>query len=261
MPSALPRTAVPSSVLLVLLLWPLVGGTAWATERFASAADLTYITEEFRPLSYLEQDRVTGLATELLRLVWRDLGVAEQPIQLLPWSRGYKSALNRPGTVLFTTARSPQREELFKWACPVTDGMRSVLLANGDRSLQISGFADLAGYRIGVVSNDLAEQVLQQHLPPGTHLVQRRTYEALFLMLLRNRVDLIAVTNRAIDEFLTSSRLEPGVFRQQLLLAEAQPCFAFHRDTPNELVEQFQQALARVRAGREYRQLLLRYQP
>ena len=58
-------------------------------------------------------------------------------------------------TVLFTTARSPEREQLFKWAGPIVSG-RFVLLAKVDKNINITAPEDLKKYRIGAIKDDNA---------------------------------------------------------------------------------------------------------
>lgn len=54
------------------------------------------------------------MATELVREILRRLGETAS-IQVVPWARGYQMVQRTPGTGLFATIRSAQREADFKW--------------------------------------------------------------------------------------------------------------------------------------------------
>lgn len=89
-----------------------------------SAGELNYYTEDYPPYNYLKNGKVTGIAVETLNLVWEELGESPKKISLVPWARGYQKILNENDIVLFSTTRTPERENLFKWACPIAEGTR-----------------------------------------------------------------------------------------------------------------------------------------
>ena len=101
-----------------------------ASNQTVSAKDLTYITEQYPPYNYQEDGRLQGISVDLLEKVWERLSVNlnRSAIQLLPWTEGYQRTLKENNTVLFTTFRIPEREQLFKWVGPIASG-RDVLLA------------------------------------------------------------------------------------------------------------------------------------
>lgn len=58
------------------------------------------------------------MATELVREILRRLGETAS-IRVVPWARGYQMVQRTPGTGLFATIRSAQREADFKWVGPI----------------------------------------------------------------------------------------------------------------------------------------------
>ncbi|MBC9045182.1 ABC transporter substrate-binding protein, partial [Pseudomonas aeruginosa] len=74
-----------------------------------------------------------------------------------PWDRVYQQALSEPGYGVFSTARTPEREDKFKWVGPlaVNDW---VLMARGDSSIHLNSLEDAARYRIGGYKNDAISQ-------------------------------------------------------------------------------------------------------
>jgi polar amino acid transport system substrate-binding protein len=138
-----------------------------ADEAF-SARDLTYITEQFPPYNYQEDGKLQGVSVDLLEKAWEKMGVNlnRSVIQLLPWKEGYQKTLDKKNMVLFSTARLPQREQLFKWAGPIGP-IRNVLLAKRDKNISIKSPEDLEKYRIGAIYDDSAVQMLLEERGPS----------------------------------------------------------------------------------------------
>ena len=83
----------------------------------------------------------------------------ESAIELLPWTEGYQRTLDEKNTVLFSTARLPQRELLFKWAGPIGP-IRNVLLVKKDKNISVTSAEELKKYKIGALKDDSAVQML-----------------------------------------------------------------------------------------------------
>ncbi len=82
------------------------------------AADITglkYMTEIYPPFNFEKNGQLQGVAVDFLKEVWKEIGIPEQKIEILPWARAYNLVQKTPNTVLFSTTRSEARENLFKW--------------------------------------------------------------------------------------------------------------------------------------------------
>ena len=121
-----------------------------AAEETLSAKELTYITEQYPPYNFQIDGKLQGISIDLLEKVWERMGVGlnRSVVELLPWTVGYQRTLNEKNTVLFKTARLPEREQLFKWAGPIGP-ITNVLLAKKDKNISITTSEDLKRYRIG----------------------------------------------------------------------------------------------------------------
>ena len=83
--------------------------------------DMVFLTEEYPPFNYLENGVPSGLSVELLRTALERAGIplSTEDISLMAWSDAYRMAESRNNTGLFSIARTPEREELFRWAGPL----------------------------------------------------------------------------------------------------------------------------------------------
>ncbi len=100
-----------------LLLICLVSGSAAA----ASVDDIIFMTEQYPPYNLEEDNKLQGIAVDTLALMLQRAGSKQtrEDIEMLPWARGYKRVLSEPNTCLFSTTRTEERENLFKWVGPI----------------------------------------------------------------------------------------------------------------------------------------------
>ena len=62
--------------------------------------ELTVLTEDLPPLNYIDNGVLVGPSVEIVREIIKRLGTKEQ-IQVYPWARAYKMALEEKNIVLF----------------------------------------------------------------------------------------------------------------------------------------------------------------
>lgn len=132
----------------------------------ARAETLVLLTENLVPFNmavnggnYAKDDGISGISTDTVRAACERAQIECQLILRFPWDRVYQQALSEPGYGVFSTARTPEREDKFKWVGPlaVNDW---VLMARGDSSIHLNSLEDAARYRIGGYKND----AISQHL-------------------------------------------------------------------------------------------------
>jgi polar amino acid transport system substrate-binding protein len=117
----------------------------------AHALDIT--TEENAPFNYLDaQQHIAGISTEIVMELGKRAGIPMK-LQLTPWARAYSLALNVADTCVYSTARLPERETLFKWVGPISVN-KWALFARGDFNQHIDSIDDARKYRIGGVVMD-----------------------------------------------------------------------------------------------------------
>jgi polar amino acid transport system substrate-binding protein len=78
------------------------------------AEKLLVVTENFRPYNYIDNDRVEGVATDIVRKVLDRAGVDYQ-IAVYPWARAYRMAQTDKNILIYSLMRIPSREKMFKW--------------------------------------------------------------------------------------------------------------------------------------------------
>jgi len=217
---------------------------------------LEYLCEDIPPSNYLQNGRLAGISVELLGTMWKRMGIAPQPIKVVPWARGYTTTLLEPGHVLFSMSRTPERESLFKWVGPIFT-VKNVLLARADRKFRIRSLDDAKALRIGTIKGDVVESYL---LDAGFDPARVDGVSSLaqdFAKLKLGRVDLLAHSESTLREFIRESRDDQNRYQVVLVLSSTPNYYAFHRGVPDDVVLRFQKALDASRP--EHERLLRRY--
>ena len=236
---------------LWVVLGLLVGFSGLAGAQM-TARDIRYLTEDYPPYNFEEAGEMRGISVDLLRLIWAEMGVPEQPIRLFPWARGYRMVQDRPGTVLFAMSRTEEREDLFRWVCPITVN-RQVLVARADRDIRIESLEDAKAYQIGTILEDVADNLLTE--AGFERLQQVRSFDINLRKLDAGRIDLLAYGETSFRQQVEN----PENYAVVYVLRELQACYAFHRDTPETLVAEFQRTLDGIVARGDHGALVERY--
>ncbi|OIQ49320.1 Bacterial extracellular solute-binding protein, family 3 [Pseudodesulfovibrio hydrargyri] len=219
------------------------------------ATHLTYMTEQYWPMNYTRDGRLTGLAVELLRRMWREMGVPEQPIQLFPWPRAYDMGHVDPRTVLFSMYRTKGRDPDFKWVGPIVRGKTEVFTLRS-RHLGARSLRDLAGWRLTAVREVASANILRD---AGLPYTGSGSPDTAIKMLTRDRVDAVAMDAMQFHHFAARLGCPTGEFKPVMTLCTDPLYFAFSRDTPDALIRRFQRALDAVTHRPGYRTLLDKY--
>lgn len=262
-----PGCAVPvawkvcrSLVLGGLLLVALACVAAPSSARADGLAELRYITEIYPPFNYVDDGgHPAGLYIDLLELMWAELGVPPQPIEVMPWVRGMYFLRNRADVVLFGAAWTPERAEAFQYVYPVLQTVY-VLIALKDARVRVGSLEDVVkGHHVGVVQEDVCETLALEHGLPDAILERASSMDALMDMMLRGRFDLLLIDKGSIDHIARRHGLAPGDIEIVHVLEHTSEGFMLSAGVPGDLVARMQAALEAVQARPEFAALLRRY--
>lgn len=224
---------------------------------------VTVVTEELAPYNMTVDGKLTGMGTEVVEAVLAEVG-EEARIQSMPWARAYDIALNSENVLIYSIARTPQRESLFKWVGVIAPTRWSLFSLPGTQ-FELKSLDDARKYQIATVKEDVGEQYLiDKGFAIGRNLQSSNKYEHNYEKLKAGRVDLW-ISNELNAHYLvrhaSGNPNENAVSQLSLedLGGANGLCLAFSRNTSDEVVERFRQGLARVRADGRYDAIAARW--
>lgn len=256
------------SLMLLFLVASTLATSCLAYDQEISAKDLTYITEQYPPYNFQQDGKLQGISVDLLEGIWEKMGADrnESAIKLLPWTEGYQKTLLENNTVIFTTFRLPEREQLFKWAGPIASG-RDALIVKSDRNISIKSLRDLERYKIAGIENDIAVQRLLNCGIKKDDLILKKTSAPIIEMLKNGTIDAWAYSDLVGIWLLQQSGANASDYKVAYVLGQGEGYYAFNKGIPDSLVQSFQQALDSIKSGRDssgmsdYEKILYKYIP
>ena len=208
----------------------------------AGGPALLMLTEEYPPMNYLGPDgRITGRATRLVRLAGERAGITLS-FRLLPWKRAYHMALTGEGNCVYSTWRTPEREQFFKWVGPLAVDAWS-FFARSDGAPEIQGLADTFAHSVGAVEGWALTEYLDQQGHPNLDKVAKDDKTNLRKLLL-GRIELWA-TGRLIARELLEGREDISV-REVFSLREVDLSVACNKTVPDAVIARLQTADCRL---------------
>ncbi|MCZ4320986.1 substrate-binding periplasmic protein [Pseudomonas anguilliseptica] len=206
----------------------------------AQAAELRLYTEEYRPLSYIEDGKLTGMAVEVIELLIQRTG-QDTRIELVPWTRGYHQVQREANSGLFSTVRTARREALFQWVGPIARGHTSFYARRGAglnvRTLQdVERFNTLAVPKQWYSYEYLSDRGMKNlyGVPTPQHMMK---------MFKHGRIELLVANNLALDDMLSQQGMRRDEVELQFTFMGNNSYIAFSNSTDPALVRQWQLAL------------------
>jgi len=207
-------------------------------------SDVKVITSFYEPYSFAEEGAAQGIAVNQVRKILAQLHFFPN-INVYPWARAYNIALHSPNTLIFSMARTPEREKKFHWIGPIVGFDVHLFKSKGRKDIQVHNLAELRNYQIGALRKDVKGQYLKKHKIAVTELTSE---ENGIKLLLNNRLDLMPADITATRYRLEKMGLSPDVLEPIYYLNEiSRPLYlAFSLDTPIETVNAFRDAYQRA---------------
>ncbi|EEW07971.1 substrate-binding periplasmic protein [Vibrio mimicus] len=209
---------------------------------------LTYYTENYPPLNFIQDGKTTGIAVDLLQQAAAEVNVSLDPEQILvqPWPRSYRSALLKPDAVLFSTTRTVHRENLFNWVGPIAD-IKVVVFARKSSHIKVTNPIELGNYRIGVIRDDIGEQQLLQIGVPRESMVEGSTVTSLAEQLLKHRIDLLAYDERTALWWMSQDRFPVEEFETVYVLMQGSLYYAFNKNIDKSVLDDLQKGIELIK--------------
>lgn len=241
-------------VLLVFMLLPLVGNTATA-----AAGDPVVFTEELAPVHFTEDGRIVGIATDIVRSIFKEAGLRPD-IRSYPWKRTYLNVLRKPGSFVFTINRTRDREHLFQWIGPILNKRTYLYRLASRKDIQVHSPDDLNQYTtVVILGYALTKKLEDLGLSPARELIVTRNKREQMRVFLRGRADLITGNEFTMARALAETGHCMDEVVPVLLMNEKGYYLAANLETDPELVERLRLANTKIQQQGVVQRSIVKY--
>lgn len=197
-------------------------------------SNINVITSIYEPYSYSNNGRAEGIAVDRARKIFAQLDFAPD-IEVYPWARAYNLASTTPNSLIFSMARTSEREKLFYWIGEILEFNVYLYKKKTNISLVINTIEDLKKYQIGALVDDVKGIHLRKL---GIKTFDLSSEENGMGLVMLGRLDLIPVDASSLKFRLKKLNLPEDALTPTLHLTEiSKPLYlAMHKDTPIKLV-------------------------
>lgn len=231
--------------------------------------NLTFYTEQLPPYSYEERGSVKGFTVDILEEICHETGTdfSREKIHVVPWDDGYQAAVTGNHTVLFATARIPEREDTFKWVGPISTEHYVLFAPRESNIITIQNPEDLKGLRIGVVTGDASIRRLLDIGVDKDQMITGNNVSELITKVGNREIDLWAFPETTGRYYAQQMTGDYYAFKVVYPLEEVDIYYAFSKDIPDSTIQSFQNALDSLKQKKEgigtskYEQILGKYIP
>lgn len=206
------------------------------------------MTEDWVPYQFEKDGKLTGVSVDLLVLLLERTGSQQgrKDIKKYPWARGYRLLQAEENTILFSTTRTEEREDLFKWVGPIFQNS-TFLIAKKSREINITSAEQLKAYRIGTILND-ASELFMTRLGFTLDQLDRNINSIDNIKKLNiDRIDFVVSGWTAFVNDARSLGLNPDLYETVFEVDSSDVYYAFNRKTPAWIIEKFQSELDKIK--------------
>ena len=218
------------------------------------------MTEPWIPYQFEENGEIKGISVDLLVLILNRVGSKQnrKDIKMYPWARGYFYAQKKQNTILFSTTKTAERKDIFKWVGPIFQNT-ILLIAKKDRHIKINSTEELKKYTIGTVIDDVGEQYLVKLGLNMKQLTRNTAYVNTIKMLVINRIDMVVMSWNSFSSFAKSCNINPKLFEGVFVVKSDDIYYAFYKGTPDWIIEKFQNAFDELKNEGKLDELIKKY--
>lgn len=257
--------AVHHVICIIVLLSALLTGS-WCAHA-ASGETFDILASNNPPFNYQDDHgQVQGIAIDVLKLILKrvDPPVTLSDIQIINWARAVHRTWTESNHILLSPARTPKREDMFTWVGPL-HSFKLGLIARKAKHVTINDAEDLQRYNIGVIRDSAPAHILEDRFGISkSQMTELPKEEQLFLMLQRDRVDLIPRGAMSAAYWFDKLDMVGDKYEMVYVLKEVDLYIAFSPGTSPDLIDALNRELHKIKQGdgdgtSEYRQIIARH--
>jgi polar amino acid transport system substrate-binding protein len=243
---------------VTLSLFVLAGCTCPAQKNIKGISGVQMLTEEYPPVTFMKDGKVTGFVTDIVREIIARQGIPDR-IRLTSWDEAYNMALNNPNVVLFSAERTEKRENLFQWVGPVGQNS-AIFYARKGSGIRINSLEEAKKISaIATTTNWFTEQYLKDK--GFTNLVSSSLPITGVKQVMNGEVQISIFTDITIPEIVKSAGYSMDDLEPVFTVSNTYFYIAVSRGTPAEIVQKWQSVLVGLKADGTFEKIYRSYIP
>lgn len=240
---------------ILVLLCLLLSGLCRAAEL-----PLQTVTEVWAPYNTYSSEQTADGAHALA--VQQLLQGAELPdsISILPWARSMGLALNRPNTLIFSLARTPERENHFIWLARLSS-VQQFLWQAAKSTAQAQTLPEAADCcQVCTLRKDISETHLRAAgLQVNKQLILADSHADCLRLLRSGKIDFMAGSVARIEYLLHAENLPSDTLKRSIPLATPNPLYlAANLQTDKKILDKLRQQIKLMENSGELQRLIHR---
>ena len=216
------------------------------------------MTEEYPPITFMKEGKPSGFVTEMVQEIASRLHIPDN-IRLTSWKNAYNMALLNPNVILFSTERTPEREELFHWVGPVGKNS-AILYAKKGSGIVIKTLDDAKQVEAIATTTDwFTEQYLKKE--GFTNLVSSEDPVENVRQLMNGEVNLSIFTDLTVPEIVKEAGYSMDNLEPVYTTIQTYFYIALSKDTRQEVQLAWQSTLDALKEDGTFEEIYQRYLP
>ena len=170
----------------------LIAAVLWLLSNVTTADTLYVYTESSPPYHYMnEKEDVVGSSTTLVRQILENAGY-DVEFLLMPWARSLRMVSKRDDALVYSLARTPERESQFFWIAPVSEFRLALVKLASRRDIHVRSNSDLLQYAFSAQRHDIGfDWLIANGLQEGKNLMSCADIHCSWQQLKLGTVDMI----------------------------------------------------------------------
>lgn len=201
-----------------------------------------------------EKNGHTGFSVELFKEIVK-LTQIDVEFIAVPWVRALTLVAEQDNSLLFTMARTPEREKLYTWVDTIYLVNEGVFALKDRQDISIKSLEDVHQYSIALPRGDVSIKTLNISSEPSESVFIVEHQEQCIKMLSLNRVDLNY--NNDVGFFVAAKMLgfNTSQFKQVYKTRQTEMGIVANKNTDPEILTKIRQAIVILRENGVYDKL------
>lgn len=222
-----------------------------------ASESLVIMTENYPPFNYQEDGNLKGASVEIVQAIIDEIQVSSE-IKLFPWARAYQNIQQDNNQVLFSMARTPSREDMFKWVGPLIQYDIYLYKKKGS-AFSIQSIEDAKELVVGVKKNTARHTFLKKNGFENIYIDYSSEKFPLPKMLVTGRIDLWPIGKMSASHIAKIADINMNDIEPTIKILSQELYIAFSKTTPKETINKWRNALNTMKSNGRYDSIMNRY--